>query len=764
MLKQLGPSRNRFLKRLAHLLAKLSAKMGWLSVRYPSIGFEQRLADFKSLNLDLQPGTEIRFNEFFVPYIVAQSDSQAAYALGAVAEFQRGPQLQFLKRLAQGRLSEMGGAGFVDMDHLIRLLGFGNACAEMWANMPEPSKVWVRAYVDGLNTVQAQRPRGVDEKLLGIRPERFSPLDILLLGRLAGADVNWSIYFALIEQRQSADFVHWWNQLRQFGSGIHTSFDNANAPTPTAAQRIADFLAGLSRSGSNSMVLSGQRTASGHPLMVNDPHLGQHVPNVWMMVGLHSPSYQCVGLMFPGVPVLGLGRNPRLAWGGTNLRAASSDLVHLGESELLQTSESITRIKVRWAWWRSRKLRASAHGPLLTDCPALGRLCGQVHLALRWAGHWPTDEVSSFLQAMRANGVGELHDAMAGVGVTPLNVLGADVDGNIGHVLAATLPMRNGFPENDWVLSPEQASSSWARQVCARDFPSSLNPAEGYLVSANNRPSEVQGLGFLFNGDDRIARARSLFAAKRRFTPAELLDLQLDVTSPLAEKLASALAEFCRPHVQDNAHLILINSIDLWTGAYETGSMPALQFEFLLAAMVRELAVLRHGGRVPTLMMEWTWLSQCLLGELEKLDSATRAKLVPACIEEASRLAQKWQLWGNAHKIRLRHVLGHVPILGKLFSARSFPAAGSRETLMKNAHGLIQGYDESSYGSQSRHLSDLSDLDANFFVLLGGQDGWVGSQSMLDQIPLWQTRQSIQMPLRLSTIQDRFPHVISRLE
>jgi penicillin amidase len=109
-------------------------------------------------------------------------------------------------------------------------------------------------------------------------------------------------------------------------------------------------------------------------------------------------------------------------------------------------------------------------------------------------------------------------------------------------------------------------------------------------------------------------------------------------------------------------------------------------------------------------------------------------------------------------------VLGHVPLLGKLFSSKSFPAAGSRETLMKNAHNLIRGFDETSYGSQSRHLSDLSDPDENYFVLLGGQDGWVGSQLLTDQIPLWQTRQSIQMPLRPSRIEQLFPHCIGRLE
>lgn len=764
MLKSLSPSQNPVVRKLARFIATLSSHMGWLSVRYPVYTLADRLAQFQALNVPLPQGTTLRFNDFFVPYVQAETDRDGAFALGCITEFQRGPQLQFLKRLAQGRLSEMGGRGFVDMDHLIRLLDFGRAGPEIWARMPQASRDWVQGFVDGLNCVQSKRGRGLDEKFLGIRPEPYTPLDVLLYGRLAGADVNWPIYFSLIEHRLSGEFVQWWNKLRRVGAGVSTSFESPGSRKQGVAQQIGAFLNSLSRSGSNSIVLHGTRTQSGAPLMVNDPHLGQHLPNVWMMVGLRTPSYQCVGLMFPGVPVLGLGRNHALAWGGTNLRAASSDLVRLDAPTLGNLVEQTTRIKVRFSWARGKTLRFSAHGPVLTDCPALGRLCGKDHLALRWAGHWPTDEISSFLAAMQAQNVDRLQQAMHGVGVTPLNVLGADIHGNIGHVLAATLPKRTGFPEDDWVLGESVAQAQWAVQQCARDFPSVLNPSSGFIVSANNRPSEVPGLGFLFNGDDRVFRAQSLLNGQTRFSPQRLLDVQLDVTSPLAEKLSSGLAAYCRPYAIGSEQHVLCNSLDHWAGTYSADSFAALQFEFLLAALVRELSAVRHAGRIPSLMDQWSYLTACLLEDLELLDEPTRARIVPLCLGEASRKAQHWQLWGNLHKIRLRHVLGFVPVLGKLFSSRSFPAAGSRETLMKNAHSLIRGFDETSYGSQSRHLSDLSDPDENYFVLLGGQDGWVGSQLLTDQIPLWQTRQTIQMPLRQNRIEQLFTYSIGGLE
>ncbi|HEY1057518.1 MAG TPA: penicillin acylase family protein [Limnobacter sp.] len=765
MFKTLGPSRNRVLRAVARLLASAASCFGWLSVRYPTLSLQARLEQFNALSIALPPGTTIRFNDHFVPYITAQSDPQAAFALGVVTEFQRGPQLQFLKRLAQGRLSEMGGSGFVDMDHLIRLLDFAKSAPAMWEAMPADSREWVEQFVNGLNAVQSKRPRGVDEKLLGIQPEPYTPLDVLLLGRLAGADVNWSIYFSLIEQRHNHDFVHWWRKLRQVGAGVLTSFDLPESTTqPTVAQRLADFLSELGRSGSNAFALSAHKTTTGFPLLMNDPHLGQHLPNVWMLVGLHSPSYQCVGLMFPGVPVLGLGRNLDVAWGGTNLRAAASDCVRLTEQDEADCIDVQTRIRVRFSWSRRRRLRHSRHGPVLTDCQALGRLFGRETLALRWAGHWVTDEITSFLQTMRAHTVSQVHAAMAGVGVTPLNVLAADRHGNIGHVLAATLPHRDGFPEDDWILSSDSAAASWAQRRCANDFPKVINPVAGYLVSANNRPADAPGLGFLFNGDDRVARARQLLDAKGRFTTPELLAIQRDVTSPKAAALAGQMAEFCLPHIHNTDQRVLCNALLNWNGQYSADSMAALQMEFLLTALVRLLARLRLKGRVPSLMHEWTYLTDGLMDDLESLTTAERTQHVPACVDEACRMAQRWQMWGNLHKIRPRHVLGYLPILGKLFSARSFPASGSRETLMKNAHGLITGFDETSYGSQSRHWSCLSHPDANHFVLLGGQDGWVGSQLLVDQIPLWQAAQTIQMPLLPQTVHALFTHCVGTLE
>ena len=118
------------------------------------------------------------------------------------------------------------------------------------------------------------------------------------------------------------------------------------------------------------------------------------------------------------------------------------------------------------------------------------------------------------------------------------------------------------------------------------------------------------------------------------------------------------------------------------------------------------------------------------------------------------------QAWGDMHRLRLAHSLGRLPVLRGAFIVANLPAGGSRQTPMKMAHGLVNGRHCATFGSMARHISDLSDLDANWFTLLGGNDGWLGSTSYCDQLPLWQERRYIRMPLRPETVAMEFPNAL----
>ena len=218
---------------------------------------------------------------------------------------------------------------------------------------------------------------------------------------------------------------------------------------------LDDILRGLSRSGSNSLAIAGRRTKTGAALMANDPHLGLVLPNLWLLAGVKSPSFHAVGLMVPGLPFFAVGRNKMIAWGGTNMRAASSDLY---DASKLAPGAITTRketVKVRWWFDQEVSVRETALGPIISDAPLIETGTGKP-LALAWVGHQQSDEITAMLKVSRAGSFAEFKKAFESFAVSAQNMLYADVEGNIGQVMAMRLPVRSARPPRDLVLDPNR--------------------------------------------------------------------------------------------------------------------------------------------------------------------------------------------------------------------------------------------------------------------------------------------------------------------
>jgi penicillin amidase len=145
--------------------------------------------------------------------------------------------------------------------------------------------------------------------------------------------------------------------------------------------------------------------------------------------------------------------------------------------------------------------------------------------------------------------------------------------------------------------------------------------------------------------------------------------------------------------------------------------------------------------------------------DLDGSDGDVTEALSVALHEAAPKFAD-FADWGEMHRLDLGHPLANIPVIGSRFRFADFAAAGSRETLMKTAHSTTDGRHGTRYGSNSRHISDLSDPDENYFVLLGGQDGWFGSSTVMDQVPLWREGRYIRVPLGLEAVREAFSHRI----
>lgn len=723
------------------------------------VATDQRLAAFPTAGLPIEAPVTIRWNGYAVPYIEAQTDSDLAFALGLVHAHLREGQLALGKRIVQGRLSEIAGPFAADIDQALRTIDFAHATAEMEARLPPESRQWLQSFVDGLNWYQDHVPAVPPEYgLLGLEREKWTIGDILAGGRLAGVDINWLTYFSLLGRRGDGDWPEAWRRALAAGSGQTVSFGEGRRQDV-----LQQLFTGFSRSGSNSVVVGPGHSVSGAPLLASDPHIAQTLPNFWLLVGVQSPSYHAVGLMPPGLPVIGVGRNEHLAWGGTNMRAAQSDLFDVSGMPPDSIETRREHVSVRWWFDREVTIRRSPLGPIISDLSVIPG-AGRRPVALRWVGQQASDEVTAFLKLARARTGEEFRQALATYGVAGQNMQFATATGDIGQVMAAWLPVRQDRLPADLVLDPQNPQAKWSGLRTALDLPWVINPPDGVIASANNPPAALDiPVGYFFNPTERVDRLKTLLTAKPRLSVDDLKALQQDVVSPASLALKTVLVAAVVEAGLAGQQPQLLAALEHWNGAYDVSATGPVAFETLLYHVAHGLYAGSPGGDIPAGRAEWSSLVAFLADDLAALPAERRRELLRRALDDAAADARRFAGWGDMHHMRVRHTLAALPIVGWAFVEDEYPVAGSRETPMKMAHGLVHDRHTATYGSQARFIADLSDPDASLAVLFGGQDGWLGSANYADQVAAWRDGNYIRLPMRPDAVAAEFPAVLRLL-
>jgi penicillin amidase len=384
---------------------------------------------------------------------------------------------------------------------------------------------------------------------------------------------------------------------------------------------------------------------------------------------------------------------------------------------------------------------------VISDLPRLK--ARRARYALCWMGHRVSDEITALLAMNRAHNCEAFRAALNGIGVPGQNILFASADGHIGQAIAAHLPMRPPEPPPSPLLPPSTLQA-WANTARSTDLPSRVDPEEGFVASANNRPPAAKVLiGYFFSPNQRIDRIRAMLAEQPNIGFEQLAAMQRDVLLPAALPVCDRLLGLLDPDGRD-----LAGPLAAWDGHCDADSAGPLIFELLLY----HLGTALHGKRMLRLYSS-VWNTRGLLShDLEAAPPLRLARAVRHALPRVRRDVRRFGTWGAMHRMEPRHVLATFPLLGRYFRFGDWPSGGSSDTVMKTAHGLTPRRHHATLASTARHLSDLSDVDANWFALLGGQDGWIGSTTMLDQTVLWRQGSYIQTPLRPETISRMYPH------
>jgi penicillin amidase len=694
------------------------------------LSITQRLAMIPAASAPISRPVSIWFDEHQIPFIEADTDEDLAIGLGIVHAHLRLAQMELMRRATQGRVAELVGHRGLFLDRLVRTFDIARAVPEILAHMPEPTRAWLDGFVRGINHVIERGVAPREFRLLGIKKESWTAADVVALGRLISADVSWLLWLRVFRLRGRPDWPRLW---REFCSADTLSIVPGQSEPAFAALR----------SGSNSFAVAGSRTESGGALIGSDPHLSITLPNNWLLAGMKSPSHHAVGMMIPGIPFVALGRNPWIAWGGTNLHAASSDLVLVPENASLRVREE--HIAVLGQPPETLRVHESEWGPVISDLPPF-RSSGLV--ALRWMGHQPSDEITAMLCAGTAQNWTEFRAAFSGYAVPGLEMAFAAASGDIGKITAARLPNRPDVAPGDIAGAP---APGWESPWTADTLPSEFCPQAGFIASANARLAAPAPLiGYHFSPPLRIRRLGELLRGSKIVSVRDVFRIQSDVYCANAVRQRDVI---CAWLAEMPEHQILLGVLREWDGNYSQDSRAALALETIVARLARDLvpANLREA-------LEAAWASRVLLWRAIHTapDSARRESLNAGAREAAQNI--RTADWGTRHRLVLQHPLGNLPVAGHRYRLFDLPVAGSSETILKTAHGLTAGRHRASYGSVSRHVSDLGRPDENWFALLGGQDGWIGSTTFADQVTIWLRGEYAQIPLRVETVRQSFPH------
>ena len=602
------------------------------------------------------------------------------------------------------------------------------------------------AFVRGLNVRWQTEPQPFEFESLGIAPEAWTLKDLITMSRLLAADVNWLL---------------WLKTLGGEAPESTWTLETSMAREKPAWETLRKLFMEISKSGSNSWVVASRLTENGAPLIASDPHVGLLYPNMWLLVGLRSPSFKVVGLSFPGIPFVLLGRSPWAAWGGTNMRALSTEFYDVSKLSKASFSEREETIRVRGWPDKKIKVRETRFGPVLSDAPVIN---SKKIFSVKWLGHEASDEFTAFYRMNRARNFEEFHGALASYGVSAQNFLYADVRGDIAHVLALRKPERNET-RAPVPLLPAEERYLWKSVSSSTTLPYRWNPGENFLVSANDRPDFAPtDLGPVFSAPDRARRVKQLVqGAKKPLTMADMARWQQDVYSAHAHTLAQHFAKiFADAGAFSPESQSLLKTLKSWDGNFNADSKGALVYASLEAELLMILAEqqLKAGPRA-VLVLSSGHAREILENAISSW--STKALLTPAQLDAVWRRTLKgdlkeFQSWGDKHAEEISHPFAALPFVGKKYRFHIAPAGGSFDTLAKRSHGIRPGETPTNYGATARHVSDLSDSDLNEFVLFGGQDGWLGSPAGLSQLPLWQAGKRIRMPLTPAIVVKEFPY------
>jgi penicillin amidase len=785
--------------RLSLRLLKWLAAIAFLLPVLAAIGFygwwmrslPQRSGDIALPGLGGE--TRVIRDRYGVPHIFAPSINDAMRVLGYLHAQDRMFQMDVTRRVGQGRLAAIIGPNVLHLDRLYRTLDLaGSSRRSLDAFSPE-ARARLDAYAAGVNAWLAEGSQAlpVEYTLLGFEPEPWRPEDSILWGKMMAwkLSANWrpeALRAKLVQRYDQArverlfprPFPEWPITIQPQIPALSGRAD-AGAPASSGdagriRSSVVDFaemlaLPVLGHGASNEWVVHGTRSATGKPLLANDPHLELGIPILWYLARITTPDLTLTGATAPGAPVVLLGQNGHIAWGFTTTESDTEDLfietvdpANPGNVITPEGSQPIveekSEIAVKGMAPAPFTRRLTRHGPVLPEVSAeIGKK--EEVVSLSWTGFSDRDRTAeAFFNINTARNKDEFMAALRLYEAPAQNVAFASTDGTIGFVNAGAVPVRKSS-DGRYPASGASGSGDWTGMVPFEGWPQIFNPPAGAIVNANNAVAPADyphWLGYDNHPGFRARRIVELLGQRERHDLASFAAIQMDIQAihardlvpyllktpadtPLAAKALELLRDWDFAAAHDRPQTLIL---DWWLRRMNLHLLKSG-----LDALAPSVGGLNAAAVVDVLRDPRGF---CNGDAGDDCSGAVKAALGEALAELTARHGDdpaRWR-WGDEHTALIENqVLDRVPGFKMLFGL-DFPSDGGFYSV--NRGGNVGSGNPSqpltrNSGAGYRGIYDLSDPSQSRFIIATGQSAHPLSRHYADQLPLWRKGESIRL-------------------
>jgi len=734
----------------------------------------------------------VYYDEVGVPHINAQNQKDAFTALGYVHAQDRLWQMELIRRIAAGRLSEIFGKDLVKTDKFFAGLGIEEASAKTIENLDENSESYklAIAYLDGVNQFMKNGPTPIEFLLIGVKKEVYTLKDVYnVFGYMAFSFAAAHKTDPMLTEVKEKLGDAYFSEISLSTVENTELIQNEKNPFLTAnvAEAIQDIYKPLPFApfiGSNSWVLGPEKTKKGRVIFANDPHIGFSQPSVWYQSHIKTPDYEMYGFNLALSPFALIGHNREYAYGMTMFENDDVDFYFEKNNPNnpleYQTKEGFKKydiikkiIKVKNEADVEIEVRISQHGPIMNDL--IEHVDDERPMAIQWIYTKLDNQLLQLSHQMsHATSLKEFKNAASKLHAPGLNIMYGDAKNNIAWFAAGKLYKYREGVNTKLILDGFSGNDEILEYFDFEENPQAINPAINYVYSANNQPDSIKG--GLYPGyylpEDRAKRIVSLLKDKNDFTKEDVAKMMYDVTSAsTTENIHNFMSGIETSKLSDSEKTSL-DVLSNWKGYYgkkEVGPTVynRLVYEFLVATYKDEM------GKSFAQFINTPYQDKALAEQIGRENSVwwdnvttkdkkeTRKEIITSAFKKTIAFVsnqlgsnvQDWT-WDKVISVEYPHALGKVAALRSYFNVGPFKTIGGNEVVNNQIFNLDStGVYKVTAGPSTRRIIDFSDVENGLGILPTGQSGNVFSPHYDDQAQKYVDGEFVKMKLNQKEIE-----------